>query len=71
MRRRERKRIERLEQNGTMDRRRNELRAWFANHPLGTALQAVKNLGYSHPDYMYVIADSIRIDLVRREGVAG
>jgi hypothetical protein len=58
-------RIERLERNGTMDRRREELRAWFALHPHGSALQAITDLGYSYPDYMHVVADSIRIDLVR------
>ena len=67
MRYREKERIERLEQNGTMDRRRAELRAWFASHPHGTALQALNDLDYSHPDHMYVIADSIRMDLVRAE----
>ncbi len=65
MRRREKERIERLEQNGTMDRRRDELRAWFALHPGGSALQAVKDLGYSYSDYMYVVADSIWMDLAR------
>ncbi len=37
--------------------------------PRATALQAVRDLAYSHPDHMYVVADSIRIDLVRRDGV--
>jgi hypothetical protein len=69
MRYREKERIEHLEQNGTMDRRRAELRAWFASHPQGTALQALNELRYSHPDHMHVIADSIRIDLVRGERV--
>ena len=68
MRRSERERIERLERNGMMDRRRGELREWFEAHPQGTPLQAIRNLGYSYPDHMYVIADSIRVDLVRREG---
>ena len=67
MRYREKERIERLERNGTMDRRRDELRAWLASHPLGTALQALNDLHYSHPDHMHVIADSIRMDLVRAE----
>ena len=65
MRRREKERIERLEENGTIDRRRDELRAWFALHPRGSALQAVNDLGYSYPDYMYVVADSIWMDLAR------
>jgi hypothetical protein len=63
MRRREKERIERLERNGTMDKRREELRAWFALHPGGSALQAVRDLGYSYPDYMHVVADAIRVDL--------
>ncbi len=53
-----------------MDRRRVELRAWFEAHPGGSALQAIKDLGYSHPDYMYVVADSVRIDLMRGENVS-
>lgn len=65
MRHRDKERIERLERIGTMDRRRDELRAWFGVHPHGSALQAITNLGYSYPDYMHVIADSIRIDLAR------
>jgi hypothetical protein len=67
MRYREKERIERLERNGTMDRRRAELRKWFASHPHGTALQAINALHYSYPDHMHVIADSIRMDLVRGE----
>jgi hypothetical protein len=67
MRYREKERIERLERNGTMDRRRAELRAWFTSHPHGTALQALNELRYSHSDHMHVIADSIRMDLVRGE----
>lgn len=63
MRHRDKERIERLERNGTMDKRREELRAWFALHPCGSALQAIRNFGYSHPDYMHVVADSIRADL--------
>ena len=65
MRHRDKERIERLERNGTMDRRREELRAWFGMHPRGSALQAITDLGYSYPDYMHVVADSIRIDLAR------
>ena len=69
MRRRDAERIERLERNGTMDRRREELRAWFTLHPHGSALQAITDLGYSYPDHMHVVADSIRIDLARRKHV--
>jgi hypothetical protein len=70
MRHRERERICCLEQNGTMDRRRDELRAWFKSHPGGNPLQAVRDLQYSHQDYMYVVADSVRIDLLREESVS-
>ena len=65
MRRRDAERIKRLERNGTMDRRREDLRAWFTLHPCGSALQAITDLGYSYPDHMHVVADSIRIDLAR------
>lgn len=67
---RDRDRLDRLERNGLMDRRRAELRAWFDAHPGGSALQAIKDLGYSHPDYMHVVADSIRIDLLRRRSIS-
>jgi hypothetical protein len=49
-----------------MDRRREELRSWFEGHPRGTPMQAVRDLGYSHRDHMYVVADSVLMDLVRR-----
>jgi hypothetical protein len=65
MRHRDEERIERLERNGTMNRRREELRTWFGMHPQCSALQAITDLGYSYPDYMHVVADSIRIDLAR------
>jgi hypothetical protein len=67
VRRRDAERIERLERNGTMDRRREELRAWFTLHPCASALQAITDLNYSYPDYMHVVADSIRIDLAREK----
>jgi hypothetical protein len=70
MRHRDKERIGRLERNGTMDRRREELRAWFGMHPRGSALQAITDLGYSYRDYMHVVADSIRIDLARGTQVA-
>lgn len=70
MRQRERERICRLEQNGTMARRRDELREWFESHPRGNPLQAVRDLQYSHQDYMYVVADSVRTDLLREESVS-
>jgi hypothetical protein len=63
MRHRDKERIERLEHNGTMDKRREELRAWFALHPHGSALRAIRDFEYSYPDYMHVVADSIRVDL--------
>jgi hypothetical protein len=50
-----------------MDRRREELRTWFAAHPRGTPMQAVRDLGYSYPDHMRVVADSVLMDLVRAE----
>lgn len=53
-----------------MDRRRDELRAWFESHPRGNPLQAVRDLQYTHPDYMYVVADSVRVDLQREESVS-
>ena len=62
--------IERLERTGVMTRRREQLRAWFQAHPRGTAQQAVRDLGYTHADHMYVIADSIRIDLTREQAAA-
>ncbi|MGH3237091.1 MAG: hypothetical protein ACRDOH_28295 [Streptosporangiaceae bacterium] len=65
MNRRELERIERLEQNGTMGKRREELKAWFESNPHGTPDRAVKELGYSHADQMLVVADSIRIDMLR------
>jgi hypothetical protein len=70
MRHRERERIDRLERNGTMDRRRGELHAWFTSHPRRNPLQAVQDLQYTHQDYMYVVADSVRIDLMREENVS-
>jgi hypothetical protein len=68
--RRERERLDRLERNGAMDRRRAELRTWFEAHPEASPSQAIKELGYSHPDHMYVVADSIRIDMIRGQSVA-
>ena len=38
-------------------------------HPHGSALQAITDLGYSYPDYMHVVADSVRIDLARGKQV--
>jgi hypothetical protein len=66
--RRDKERIGRLEQNGTMDRRREEIRGWFRKHPHASTLDAIRELRYSYPDHMYVIADSIRMDLAREHG---
>jgi len=48
-----------------MDRRREEIRGWFRKHPHASTLDAIRELRYSYPDHMYVIADSIRMDLAR------
>jgi hypothetical protein len=63
--------IARLERDGVMTRRREQLRAWFQAHPQGTAQQAVRDLRYTHADHMYVIADSVRIDLLREQAAGG
>jgi hypothetical protein len=63
--------IERLERDGVMARRREQLRAWFQAHPRGTAQQAVRELRYTHADHMYVVADSVRWDLLREQADAG
>jgi hypothetical protein len=68
VRRREKERIDRLERNGTMDQRRGEIRGWFQEHPHASALDAIRALRFSYPDYMHVIADSIRMDLARGDG---
>jgi hypothetical protein len=66
--RRDQERIGRLEESGTMDRRREEIRCWFRTHPHASTLDAIRELRYSYPDHMYVIADSIRMDLAREHG---
>lgn len=63
--------IERLERDGVMARRREQLQAWFHAHPRGTAQQAVRELRYTYADYMYVVADSVRWDLLREQAGAG
>jgi proteasome lid subunit RPN8/RPN11 len=68
--RREAQQIERLERSGEMKRRREQLRAWFQTHPGGPAQEALRQLGFSHPDHMYVVADSIRMDLLRHSRLA-
>jgi hypothetical protein len=68
VRRRDKERIVRLEQTGAMNQRREEIRGWFENHPHASALDAIQALRYSYPDHMYVIADSIRMDLARADG---
>jgi hypothetical protein len=68
VRQRDLQRIAQLERNGTMQRRRDQLRAWFQAHPLATPEDAIRELRYSHPDYMHVIADSIWNDIARAGG---
>jgi hypothetical protein len=65
VRQRDLQRIMRLECNGTMGRRRRELHEWFEVNPRATPGQAVQALGYSYPDYMYAVADSVKVDLLR------
>lgn len=55
----------RLECNGTMGRRRRELHEWFGVNPRATPAEAVRALGYSYADYMYAVADSVKVDLLR------
>lgn len=71
MSRRRAEQIERLERDGVMAQRREELLAWFRAHPRGTAQQAILELRYSHADHMYVVADSARMDLLRGQAGAG
>jgi hypothetical protein len=70
VRRRDKERIARLEQTGVMDQRREEIRGWFEKYPHASALDAIQALGYSYPDHMHVIADSIRMDLTRGHDTA-
>ena len=67
MSRRRAEQIERLERNGVMASRREQLLAWFRAHPRGTPQQAVLELRYSHADHMYAVADSVRVDLLREQ----
>ncbi|HTU71971.1 MAG TPA: hypothetical protein VMG38_00495 [Trebonia sp.] len=63
--------IERLERDGVMARRREQLLAWFQANPRGTAQQAVRELRYTHAGHMYVVADSVRMDLLRGQAGTG
>jgi hypothetical protein len=65
VRQRDLRRIMRLECNGTMGHRRRELHEWFEVNPRATPAEAVRALGYSYPDHMYAIADSVKVDLLR------
>jgi hypothetical protein len=65
VRQRDLQRIMRLECNGTMGRRRRELHEWFEANLRATPAEAVRALGYSYPDYMYAVADSVKVDLLR------
>lgn len=69
MTRREQQQIEQLERSGEMDRRREELRAWFETHPGGSVQEALRQFGFSHPDHMYIVGDSVRVDLLRENRV--
>lgn len=71
MSRRRAEQIERLERDGVMASRREQLLAWFRAHPRGTPQQAVLELRYTHADHMYVVADSVRMDLLRGQAGAG
>lgn len=71
MSRRKAEQIERLERNGVMASRREQLRAWFQAHPGGTVQQALRELPYTHADHMYAVADSVRMDLLREQAAAG
>ena len=53
-----------------MDRRRRELHEWFELNPQATPAEAVRVLRYSYPDYMYAIADSVKIDLLRGDAAS-
>ena len=57
--------IARMEADGTMDRRRADLLAWFADHPDGTAAEAVRAFDWTFADHMLAVADSIWMDLGR------
>jgi hypothetical protein len=61
----------RLERSGVMASRREQLRAWFQAHPRGTVQQALRELRYTQADHMYVVADSVRMDLLREQARAG
>jgi hypothetical protein len=39
-------------------------------NPRATPAEAVLALGYSYPDYMYAIADSVKFDLLRGDPVS-
>jgi hypothetical protein len=67
VRQRDLQRIAQLERNGTMQRRRDQLRAWFQAHPQAGPADAVRELRYSYPDHMTVIADSIWHDMARAD----
>ena len=59
--------IEQMERDGTMDQRREQLRDWFEANPSGTPVQAVAELGFTYPDHMNAVADSIWLDMQRKE----
>jgi hypothetical protein len=65
--------IRRMEEDGTMDARREQLAGWLEEHPrCENPAQAVADLGFTFADHMNVEADSIWMDMKReREGVPG
>jgi len=61
-----------MEASGEMERRRELLHAWFAQHPEGTADQAVAAFPeFTLRDHMRVLADSIWLDLRAETGSEG
>lgn len=50
VRRRDKEHIDRLEQTGAMDQRREEIRGWFEKHPHASALDAIQALRYCRLD---------------------
>ena len=63
--------IARMEADGTMDRRRAELRNWFADHSHGTPAEAVREFDWTFADHMLAVADSIWMDLRGGHGEGG
>ena len=61
-----------MESSGEMARRRELLHTWFAQHPEGTADQAIAAFPeFTLRDHMRVLADSIWLDLRTETGSEG